>query len=229
LCKESSVPVVRSKTRRTAALLIASATVLFTAACGGADEQSATGDTSGANSAFTAYLDCMKENGVTITMPAGGPGGGARPSGAPDGVRPSGMPNGMRPSGVPGGDGQPGDGQPGDGQPGDGQPGDGQPRPEGSGGPRGSGGFPGGGGLGKPEGVDDATWEKAQTACAAVRPSMGAGRGNRGGGNGANAAYTNCLKENGVTDTANLDTTDATVQKAVETCQVLKPTASATS
>lgn len=62
---------------------------------------------------------------------------------------------------------------------------------------------------------------------------MGAGRGNGGGGNnaggGADAAYTNCLKENGVTDTANLDESNAATKKAVETCSVLKPTAAATS
>ncbi|MEV6305305.1 hypothetical protein AB0M02_38235 [Actinoplanes sp. NPDC051861] len=202
------MPVVSSKAhRRAAALLVASVAILFTAACGGSDDSSGqNGDGQnggGGNSAFAAYISCLNENGVTITMPSGGPGGGARPSGAPDGVRPSGEP-GAFPSG--------------------------QPRPEGSAGPRGGGGFPGGGGFTKPDGVDDATWEKAQTACASVRPSMGAGRGNRnGGGNGADAAYTNCLKENGVTDTSNLDTSDATVQKAVETCKVLKPTATATS
>ncbi|WP_328470235.1 hypothetical protein OHA21_03990 [Actinoplanes sp. NBC_00393] len=201
------MPVVSSKAhRRAAALLAASVAMLFTAACGGSDSESTANTSSaqnggGGNNAFAAYLSCLNENGVTITMPSGGPGGGpggVRPSGAPEGG-----PDGSQPRAMPSG----------------------QPRPDGSAGPRGGGGFPGGGGFSKPEGVDDATWEKAQSACASVRPSMGAGRGNRD--NGANAAYTNCLKENGVTGTADLDTTDATVQKAVETCAVLKPTAAA--
>ena len=101
----------------------------------------------------------------------------------------------------------------------------GMPRPSGS---RGAGGgFPGGGGFQKPEGVDDATWQKAQEACAPVRPSFGGG--NRGG-NGQNSAFRNCLKDHGVTATGgNLDTDDATVKKALETCRVLQqPQASAT-
>lgn len=185
------MPVVSSKAPRAAALTAASVAMLFTAACGGSSPENspAAQNGGGGDSAFASYISCLNENGVTITMPSGGPGGGARPSGAP----------GAMPSG--------------------------RPRPDGSSGPRG-GGFPGGS-FGKPEGVDDATWEKAQSACASLRPSMGAGRGNRG--NGADAAYTNCLKENGVTDTADLDTSDATVKKAVESCAVLKPTAIATS
>lgn len=201
------MPVISSKApRRAVAVFAVSAAMLFTAACG-SDETTTgnsgtTGQDGGGSNAFQAYVSCLSENGVTITLPSGAPGGGmgnggTRPSGAPDGVRPSG-----------------------------------QPRPEGSAGTRGGGGFPGGGGFSKPDGVDDATWTKAQEACASLRPSMGAGRGgngNGGGGRGANAAYQNCLKENGVTDTANLDTSDATVKKAVETCAVLKPTASAAS
>ena len=203
------MPVVKSKVRgRGAALLVASVAVMCTAACGGSGD-SGTASTSGGenagggNSAFTAYVSCLNENGVTIAMPSGRAGGqpGARPSGAPGGDGPGALPSG-------------------------------QPRPSGSAGQRGGGGFPGGGGLSRPEGVDDATWAKAQSACASLRPStgagMGSGRGNQGGG-GATAAYTNCLKENGVTDTTNLDTTDATVKKAVATCAVLKPAAAATS
>jgi hypothetical protein len=209
------VPVISSKApRRAVAVVAVSVAILFTAACGSdeatTDNSGTTGQNGGGNTAFAAYISCLNENGVTITMPSGGPGGGgARPSGAPDGVRPSGGPGGGEPGAFPSG----------------------QPRPSGSAGQRGGGGFPGGGGFSKPEGVDDATWQKAQEACASVRPSMGAGRGNGdgGGGRGANAAYENCLKENGVTDTANPDTSDATVKKAVETCSVLKPTATATS
>jgi hypothetical protein len=214
------VPVISSKApRRAVAVVAVSVAMLFSAACGSdeatTDNSGTTGQNGGGNTAFAAYTECLSKNGVTITMPSGGPGGGmgnggARPSGAPDGAGfPSGAPDGVRPSG--------------------------QPRPQGSGGTRGGGGFPGGGGaFSKPEGVDDATWTKAQEACASLRPSMGAGRGNGGNGNGgggrgANAAYENCLKENGVTDTANPDTSDATVKKAVETCSVLKPTATAAS
>jgi hypothetical protein len=219
--QEINVPVVSLKTRRRAgALLVASVAVLFTAACGGGSDDGSTSGTGGeqgggGNAAFASYLSCLNENGVTVTMPSGGPGmgnGGARPSGAPDGVRPSGAPGG----GFPDGAGAP----------------SGQPRPSGGAGQRGGGGFPGGGGFQQPAGVDDATWEKAQSACASLRPSMGAGRGqgnsgqgSNGGGNGADAAYTNCLKENGVTDTADLDESDATTKKAVETCAVLKPAA----
>jgi hypothetical protein len=103
----------------------------------------------------------------------------------------------------------------------------GQPRPSGSAGARGGGGFPGGGGFQKPDNVSQDTWDKAQSACASLRPSMGAGRGGNGG-NGADAAYRNCLQQHGVTQGGGLSTTDPTVKKAEEACKVLRPTASAT-
>ncbi|WP_051809500.1 hypothetical protein [Actinoplanes subtropicus] len=179
--------------RRAAALFVASAAVLLVAACGGNSTSSSggtgttgTGNGSGRNSEFTAYVECLQKNGVTITLPSRGP----RPSGAPQG---GGFPSG-------------------------------QPRPSGSfsGGGR---GFPGGGGMfQKPADVDQATWDKAQAACASVRPSFGGG--NRGGG--MNAAYRNCLKQHGVTSTdGKLDTSNATVKKAMETCKVLRPQPSA--
>jgi hypothetical protein len=99
-----------------------------------------------------------------------------------------------------------------------------RPRPSGSFGAR--GGFPGGGGFGKPAGVDDATWQKAQSACASLRPSGGPGGFRGGGDNGANAAYRNCLQNHGVTlgqGTA-LNTADPATAKAIETCKVLRPT-----
>lgn len=173
--------------RRVAALFVASAAVLFTTACGGSsDEPAGTGDGGGSsgnggNNAFTAYVECLSKNGVTMTMPSGAPAGGP-------------------PSGLP--------------------------RPSGSEGPRGGGGLPGGGGMGKPEGVDDATWQKAQEACASLRPSGGPGGGPGGPGGGAGAAFENCLKDNGVTTTGgSLATDDPTVQKAIETCRVLQPSA----
>ncbi|WP_436519857.1 hypothetical protein [Actinoplanes sp. HUAS TT8] len=195
------MPVVKSKVARRAAACAAVAfvSVAFTAACGGKDDSSTASGTTGQNgggnnTAFAAYTECLSKNGVTITMPSGGPNGG--------GMRPSG---GARPSG--------------------------QPRPSGSfGGGRNGGGFPGGGGgFQKPDNVDDATWQKAQEACASVRPSFGGGNRGNGGGNGANAAYNDCLKKNGVTDTSALNTADAATQKAIETCKVLQPTATATS
>jgi hypothetical protein len=189
------VPRVRSKApRRVAALFVASAAVLFTAACGGGSDDSANtpanGQNGGGNNAFTAYIQCLNKNGVTIAMPSGG--ARTRPSnGASRG--PGAFPSGM-------------------------------PRPSGSAGARG-GGFPGGGGmLNKPDGVDDATWQKAQDACASLRPSGRAGGGGNGG-NGRNAAYQNCLKDHGVTSANNLATSDPTVQKAIATCKVLAQTA----
>ncbi|GID91862.1 hypothetical protein ACFQFC_00410 [Amorphoplanes digitatis] len=174
--------------RRIAGLGLVSVALLFAAtACGGSDD-AGTGDGGGGNTAFAAYTDCLKENGVTITMPSGGP--RTRPSGAPGGF-PSGM-----------------------------------PRPSGSAGPGGAG-FPGGGGFGRPSGVDDATWEKAQSACASLRPS--GGPGNRpGGGNrgGMSAAYRTCLSDHGVTlDRSAPATSDPAVAKAVEACRALAPSA----
>jgi hypothetical protein len=169
-------------------------TVLVTAACGSfgsgsSSSNSGGGQTgNGGNNPFAAYIQCLQENGVTITVPSGAP--RSRPSGAPS------FPSGARPSVMP--------------------------RPSGSGFP--GGGFPGGfrgGFLNKPAGVDDATWQKAQQACAPLRPTGRAG-------NGANAAYRNCLRDHGVTTTEGRNTTDPTVKKAMEICKVLRPQASPT-
>ncbi|MDI1461782.1 hypothetical protein QEZ54_12430 [Catellatospora sp. KI3] len=91
------------------------------------------------------------------------------------------------------------------------------------------GGFPGGNFL--PEGVTQEAWQKAQEACASVRPSFGpGGNGFRNGGrdNGANAAYRNCLAEHGVQfqQGQQLSTADPAVVKAMEACAVLRPSAS---
>jgi hypothetical protein len=178
--------------RRIGALVVAaSATVLLAAACSGGSDGSSggagNGGGAGENNAFTAYTDCLKKNGVTITVPSGGV--RTRPSGAP------------RASGFP--------------------------RPSGSAGRQG-GGFPGGGGFGKPAGVDDATWQKAQQACAAVRPSGRPGGNGGPGANGGNAAYRNCLRDHGVTQGEGLNTTDPATAKALAACKVLRPTASPT-
>jgi hypothetical protein len=189
--------------RRLGAILAVSAALLFTAACSGSDDgDPATGNPAGGTD-FVAYQNCLKENGVTLTLPGGAP-GGQRPSG---GARPSGQPGGdasgrarVRPSGAPDG----------------GQNG---------------GGLPGGGGFAKPAGVDDATWEKAQTACSSLRPSGQAGRGANGRGqdNGISEAYRTCLSDHGVTLAGGLNTADPAVAKAIETCEVLQPSPTPTS
>jgi hypothetical protein len=98
--------------------------------------------------------------------------------------------------------------------------------------PGAGGGFGGGfGGLfgndgQPPAGVDQATWDAAQQACASVRPSLGAGRGNRD--NGAMAAYLNCLHDHGVTSSTGpnrLNTADPAVAAAVQACAPLRPSA----
>jgi hypothetical protein len=226
------VPRLRWKA---AGLLVATAAVLLVAACGGggskpASASAAGGNANGGNNAFAAYVDCLNKNGVAIALPSGGPRN--RPSGFPRN-RPSGGPR----NGTPGGprnaqssgarNGTPDgprnaqssgarNGTP-DGARTSGMP---RPRPSGSAGR----GFPGGGGFGggfaKPANVDDATWQKAQQACASVRPSFGPG--NRQGGGTQNAAFQNCMKDHGVTDLQNLSTTDPTVKKALDVCRVLR-------
>lgn len=102
-------------------------------------------------------------------------------------------------------------------------------RPSGSAGTR--GGFGGFGGFGQnpPDGVDAATWQAAQEACAAVRPTFGpggnGGPGGRGSGGGLNAAYRNCLSEHGVTIGAGqqLSTADPKVAEALKVCAPLRP------
>jgi len=137
-----------------------------------------------------AYVDCLRQHGVTITLPSG------RPTARPSGVRPSGVrPSGVRPSGV---------------------------RPSGRGFGGGGGGFPGFGNE-PPSGVDQQTWDAAQQACAAVRPSFGP----RAGGS-AMTAYRNCLRDHGVTasgDPRQLSTADPKVAAALQACAPLLPTA----
>lgn len=192
--------------RRAAALIVASAAVMLAAACGGSSDKTtatsgggAGGNAGGMNQALTAYVDCMKQNGVTITLPSFAPRDGAS-RGPGSYTRPSGQPR-PRPSGSAGGD---------------------------------RGGFPGGGGAGgffqKPAGVDDAAWQKAQTACASSLPSRGAGGGGFGnGGGGQNTAYRNCLQQHGVTMNGGRPaSTDPKTQAALKTCSVLRQSASPT-
>jgi hypothetical protein len=86
-----------------AGLIVAAAAVAVTAACGGSDGSDSTGTAqgqgqNGGTNAFAAYVQCLQQNGVSITMPSFG--ARNRPSGGfsrgPEGSRPSGMP---RPSG----------------------------------------------------------------------------------------------------------------------------------
>ncbi|BCY07923.1 hypothetical protein [Actinoplanes sp. L3-i22] len=201
--EETPVPVNKSKVARRAAACAAVAfvSVAFTAACGSKDDSSSASGTTGQNGGGNnAAFTAYTDCLAKNGVTITMPSGGT-------GMRPSG---GARPSFA--------------------GRASGEPRPSGSAGARGGGGFPGGGGgFQKPDNVDDATWQKAQEACASVRPSFGGGNGRGNGGGGANAAYTDCLKKNGVTDTANLNTSDATTKKAIETCKVLQPTATATS
>ena len=83
-----------------------------------------------------------------------------------------------------------------------------------------------GGGL-RPEGVDEETWQKAQTACASVMPTGApGGAGNRGGGTRqADAAYRTCLSDHGVTGTQAEQTADPKVAAAIKACEVLRPSA----
>jgi hypothetical protein len=72
-----------------------------------------------------------------------------------------------------------------------------------------------------PPGVDQSTWNKAQKACAALRPSFGPGRDN-----GAFMAYRNCLADHGVTMSGSpndLSTTDPKVAAAMQACAALRP------
>jgi hypothetical protein len=182
------------------ALLAASAVLVLAAACGGgggSDDNGGDGSANGnGQNAFTAYAECMSKNGVKLNLPSRG--AFPRRSGQPT-ARPTGAPDGVPPSGAPGG-----------------------AMP--SGGPDGGAGFRGG--FGRPEGVDDATWQKAQEACRSVMPSFVPGGGQRN--NAAFTAYRNCLGDHGVTlqdGPQDLNTADPKTAAAVKACQALRPTA----
>lgn len=99
--------------------------------------------------------------------------------------------------------------------------------PGGRGGPDGTAAAGRMGGF-RPEGVDDATWEKAQEACASLRPTGGPGGGPGGANRQADAAYRNCLSDRGVDLRSKPSTTDPKVAEAMAACAVLRPTSTAT-
>ncbi|WP_329103303.1 hypothetical protein OG792_26375 [Micromonospora sp. NBC_01699] len=200
--------------RWTLAAAAGSAALILATACGGADTsgQDAAEPTSGGRpDAFAAYVDCLRKQGIDVpdNLPTGRPSARPRPDGS---GRPSGFPSG-RPSRFPSG-----------------RP-SGQPSPGASGWPGGYRG-PGGGFSGfRPSDVDDATWQRAQQACASVLPSGGPGRGQGhsgrpGGGAAPDSAYANCLSDHGVPLAAGLDSTDPKVGAALDACRVLSPSPS---
>jgi hypothetical protein len=181
------------RTRWTLAVAAGSAALLVAAGCGSNGGSGDSGEgTGGAPGGASAYLDCLREQGIDIsdTFPSG------RPGGLPS-MPPSGFPSG-RPSAFPSG-------------------------------------RPGGGGPGafRPEGVDDATWQKAQEACESLRPTGGPGgdgpgADGPGGDREGGAAYRNCLSDRGVDLQANPNTTDPEVAEAMQVCAVLRPNATPT-
>jgi hypothetical protein len=177
---------VNRRLRLPLALAAGSAALLFAAACGSDGGDSGTSTANGGNG-FTAYLNCLREQGIDVPDTAAS--GQPRPDGS---NRPTAFPSG-RPTNRPSGD----------------------PSTRPTGGPGGGMGGPGGGRF-RPEGVDDATWEKAQAACQSVMPTGGPGGGQGGpggqrGGGRADTAYRNCLA-------------DAKTTEATKACEVLKPT-----
>ena len=85
-----------------------------------------------------------------------------------------------------------------------------------------------------PPGVDQATMDKARTACQSLRPAGGFGGG--GGGGTAFQAYASCMKDHGVTlpsrggsstDTStpppSIDRNSAAFQTANDACKALLP------
>ncbi len=186
--------------------LTASGALIATAlaGCGGSGAKPAADPQARASqgNAFAAYISCLDQHGVHLTVPSG-----FDRSGRP-GVNPSRSRSTDRPTVRPSADRSrfPG-GFPGGGVPGGGVPG---------------GGFGGLIGSIAPSGVDQATWQAAQQACASVRPSFGGGfRGD----NGANAAYRNCLQNHGVTGPmTNLNTADSKIAAAVTACAPISPT-----
>jgi hypothetical protein len=162
--------------------------------------------------AFVLVAACSRGGKTTATNPSPGPRGQfqayvdcMRAHGVPLTV-PSGRPSGLGPSDRV----RPSDGI---------RPSDGA-RPSNRGGPP---GFPFPGGA-PPSGVDQATFDKAQQACASLRPSGGPGGRNQEGRNGAITAYRNCLRDHGVTDPrAEQASADPALAAALAACAPLRP------
>ncbi|HKT00682.1 MAG TPA: hypothetical protein VJT31_14220, partial [Rugosimonospora sp.] len=80
---------MKYRMRVTAAAVGLAAVGVFAVACGGSSSSSTSAasgggqspGTGGGNAAFQAYLSCLSQNGVTITLPSGRPGGGGGPGG----------------------------------------------------------------------------------------------------------------------------------------------------
>ncbi|MFJ8830864.1 hypothetical protein [Micromonospora aurantiaca] len=196
------------RSRLLAAVLTAAASALLTG-CGGDSAPTATGDEG--NSAFAAYQNCLRDNGVTLPSASPDRSPAARPSGFPS-DRPSGFPS-DRPSGFP------------------------SDRPSGFPTDRSPGGegrrFPG---MGRPADVDEATWQKAQEACSSLMPTgRPGGWGGPGGsnapdapdagqGDGRDRAYRTCLNGRGVSPDS-LDPSDAKAKEALTACAPVSPPA----
>lgn len=80
----------------------------------------------------------------------------------------------------------------------------------------------GGPGMRKPDNVDQATWDKAQSACESKQPTFGGG-----GPQGSTEfqAYQSCMKDNGVdtTNMASVDRNSDTFKNAQTKCAELLP------
>jgi hypothetical protein len=80
-----------------------------------------------------------------------------------------------------------------------------------------------------PDGVDQETYDKAQAACASLRPSFGPGGGGPAFDQTAVAAFKSCLSDHDVVvpkgdnGLQELDRTDAAVKAAMDTCAPLLP------
>jgi hypothetical protein len=142
-------------------------------------------------------VDCLKQNGVTVTLPSRNPSarGTARPT-----DRPSGFPT-DRPSGFP----------------------TGNPSPGASGGGRRNGGF---GAIQKPDNVDEATWQKAQQACQSKMPTFGPGGNGNNSRLAAyrNCLQNHGVTMTGGLNS--LNTADPKVVAAEKACAPLRPTSS---
>ena len=177
--------------------------LLALAGCGGSSTASdSTSAAAGAASGAAAPSGATASNGrpdFTAYRDCMSKNGVTLPDFGQGGQRPSGAPSAF-PSGAPAG------------APGAGGPGAGGP-----------GGFP------LPAGGDQATFDKAQQACASVRPQFGNGRGPGQIDATALAAFKSCLSDHGVTVPdgqdfmRQLDRTDAKVAAGLKTCAPLLP------